>query len=171
MWKHLRTCARHATPLVFTILNCEASVNPLSFNIVVNPPVAALSISISLRRGLLFYHINPSLVINAPRRVSSVHKYTSCLRLFAQPVSADSTRRGSHAAAQDVFQPVLTQNQVMRDGTLRRPMIWLAWRHWLIGHTCVIVFRMKTDARLFVILSSVVGLVFASVMLVTTLGI
>ena len=28
---------------------------------------------------------------------------------------------------------------VMRDGTLRRPMIWLAWRHSTIGHTCVIV--------------------------------
>ena len=26
----------------------------------------------------------------------------------------------------------------------------LAWRHWPIGHTCVIVFRTKTDARLFV---------------------
>ena len=35
---------------------------------------------------------------------------------------------------------------------VRRPMmmIWLAWRHWPIGHTCVIVFRMETDVRLFV---------------------
>ena len=34
-------------------------------------------------------------------------------------LSADSTRRGSHAAAQDVYQPVRTQNDA-EDGVARK---------------------------------------------------
>ena len=45
------------------------------------------------------------------------------------------------------------QRDVRRDPSSNDDLAGLAawsWRHWPIGHTCVIVFRMKTDARLFV---------------------
>ena len=45
------------------------------------------------------------------RMASSVYKYSSCrsaVYTACVMLSADSTRRESHAAAQDVFQPVLT---------------------------------------------------------------
>ena len=50
-----------------------ASLIPLSFHIVINPPIAALSIAILLRIALSH---NPSLVINAPRNMKLVTTYT-----------------------------------------------------------------------------------------------
>ena len=51
---------------------------------------------------------------------SSVYKYSSCrsaVYTACVMLSADSTRRESHAAAQDVFQPVLTPKNQAEDST------------------------------------------------------
>ena len=61
------------------------------------------------------------------RRASSVHKYSSCrsaVYIACVMLSADSTRRGSHAAAQDVFQPVLTQKRAWGYTSYQLP-IWV----------------------------------------------